>query len=420
MDDLSLFLRFVVALAISVLMGLQREFAYEQHDRELPTGVRTFALMGLIGCSTAFISDTLSSPLPFIIALGVVGAFLAVNYYIEAAQGQVGLTTKMASIFTVIIGGMAYWSQIEVPIALGVVATFLLSAKIELHSFVQHLKREDVVAALKFAVISAVILPVFPDRSFGPEPFNIFNPFKLWLFVVFISGISFIGYVMIKIVGSKKGIGITGFFGGIASSTAVTLSFTQRSVENQEYSTSFAFAIVLAWTIMFIRLLAVVAFLNVSLVPLLVMPVVVSVIVGLSYCIYLFKSQSYGQQKEDVAFTNPFEVVPAVKFVLIFIVILLVSKVAQLYWGNFGVYISSFFAGLADVDAIAFSMAKLSKGPEGLTIAIASKAIVLAAVANTLVKGTIVCVSGAPALRKAILPGFILITVAATAVIFFM
>jgi uncharacterized membrane protein (DUF4010 family) len=245
-----------------------------------------------------------------------------------------------------------------------------------------------------------------------------FNPFKLWLFVVFISGISFVGYVLIKILGSKKGIGLTGLVGGLASSTAVTLSFTGRSHVHRDLARPFALAIVAAWTVMFLRVLAVVAVLNISLVKPLLLPVAASVAAGIICCLLLIRAQRLEKRPHEVKFTNPFELGLAIKFGLLFVIILLFSRVTQVYFGDLGVYLSSFFSGLADVDAIAFSMAKLSQGTTGLGHSIAARAIMLAAVANTLAKGGIVLFTGAPELKRAVLPGFILMTLVGTVLAF--
>ena len=421
MDQASLFYRFGVALAIGLLIGLQREYAFEDTanhtNKENAAGIRTFTLLSLIGCSAACVAELSHSIWPYVAMIIGVAAFLTVNYYIEATSGKIGLTTKVAALITLLIGTLCYLNQIALAVALSVTVTVLLSVKIELHTFVSRITREDVFASLKLAVISAIVLPVLPDRSFGPVPFDIINPFKIWLFVVFISGVSFIGYILIKVTGAAKGIGLTGFLGGLASSTAVTLSFTPRSKQNPELSRSFALAITIAWTVMFLRVLIAVAVLNVSLVSKLWLPILVPMVFGLCYCFYLYQSERANKNDHAVTIANPFELGLALKFGLLFTVILLISKVAQVYMGNTGIYLSSIVSGLADVDAIALSMAKLSAGVGGIDPVVAVRAIVMAAMANTLLKGSFVLFSGAPALRKAILPGFIMMLVSGVVMI---
>lgn len=406
-DETTLFFRFGVALVIGILAGLQREYAFGEPGKELFAGVRTFALMGLIGCTAALATDLLASPWPFVAILLIVGVLLTVSYFVDAWRGAVGLTTEAAALLIVLAGALVYWDHMAVAVALGVVTTVLLSVKLEMQRLVEQITREDIYATLKFAVITAIVLPILPDQVFGPPPFDVLNPYKIWLLVVFISGISFVGYIAIKVVGPHKGIGLTGLLGGLASSTALTLSFTQRSQANQALARPFALAIMMAWTVMFSRVVVEVAAVNVALVPRLWLPLAIPVTVGLGYSLYLYISQpSY--EKEEVSFTNPFELGPAIKFGLLFTAILLISRAAQVFMGTSGIYLSSFVSGLADVDAIALSLAELSRQPGGIDQTLAARAIVLAAVANTLSKGGIVLLGGASLLRRAILPGLLL------------
>jgi len=407
MGQTALFCRFGVALAIGFLVGLQREYAYGGAGREILAGERTLALMGLVGCVAAMAADVLDSPWPFATVLLVMGALITVAYFLTAQRNGVGLTTETAAVLTLIAGALCYWDYLALAVAIGVVTTVLLSLKVEMDVFVRRITREDVYATLKFAVITAIVLPVLPNQSFGPPPLDVLNPYKIWLMVVFISGISFLGYVLVKVVGSRQGIGLTGLLGGMVSSTAVTLSFSQRSQRETELARPFALAIVVAWTVMFSRVVIEVAALNVALLRILWLPMAAAMAVGLAYGVYLYFVQRTDEEG-DVAFANPFELGPAVKFGLLYAVILLVSKAAQMYLGNTGVYLSSVVAGLADVDAITLSMAELSRAAGGVDLTTASRAIVLAAMSNTVVKGGIVLTSGSPALRRALWPGFVL------------
>jgi len=417
MEHADLFYRFGAALAIGFLIGLQREYAHGGPGRDIFAGERTLALMGLVGCTAALAADELNSSWPFVGILVLMGVLIAVAYFVGAWRGQVGLTTEVAALVTILAGALCYWGYLPLAVAIAVTTTVLLSLKLEMDQLVQRITREDVYATLKFAVITAIVLPVLPNQTFGPSPLDVLNPYKIWLMVVFISGISFLGYVLVKVVGSRQGIGLTGLLGGLVSSTAVTLSFSQRSQRDTELAKPFALAITVAWTVMFSRVLVEVAALNVALLGVLWLPMAASAAVGLAYCIYLYLSQ-HTDEEGEVAFSNPFELGPAVKFGLLYAVILLVSKAAQTYLGNTGLYLSSIVAGLTDVDAITLSVAELSRTAGGLTLSTASRAIVLAAMSNTVVKGGIVLTSGSPVLRKALLPGFVLMLVTGIGVAF--
>lgn len=417
MGRMSIFYRFGAALAIGLLVGLEREYTHGGPEGEVFAGARTFALLGLAGCGAALAADVLAAPWAFIGILLPLGALITVAYFIDASGGDVGMTTEVAALLIVLAGALCYWDYLALAAAIGVATTVLLSLKVETERFVRLITREDIYATLKFAVITAIVLPVLPNQAFGPPPFDVLNPYEVWLMVVLVSGISFLGYVLIKVVGPRQGIGLTGFLGGLVSSTAVTASFAERSEERAELARPFALAITVAWTMMFSRVMVEVAALNIELLQVLWPPMAASAVVGLAYCAYLYLSQRT-DEKGDVTFANPFELGPAVKFGLIYTVILLVSKAAQTYFGATGVYFSSIVAGLADVDAITLSMAELSTTAGGLGLNTAARAIVLAAMSNTVVKGGIVLMSGSPTLPRALLPGFVLMLVTGIGVAF--
>jgi uncharacterized membrane protein (DUF4010 family) len=235
----------------------------------------------------------------------------------------------------------------------------------------------------------------------------VLKPYNVWLMVVLISGISFAGYVLIKIAGPRQGIGLTGLLGGLASSTAVTLSLTERSSQRTQLGRPLALAIMMAWTVMFGRMLVEVGVVDRSLLAQLWLPATASALVGLLYCAYLYLAQR-PEDKEQLVFSNPFELGTALKFGAIYATVLLVSRIAQMYLGEAGIYLSSVAGGLADVDAIALSVARLHAAAGGPSTETAAQAIMLAAASNTAAKGAIVLAGGSPALRKALWPGFLL------------
>ncbi len=416
MEPIDLFLRFGAALAIGFTIGLQREFSHGGAGREIVAGERTFSLIGLSGCLAAFVADEFSSPVIFFGALLLLSILIGIAYFVESSQkGQFGLTTEFAILIAFLVGTLCYWGYFTVAVAIGIVTTVLLSLKLETDRLVQALTREDIFAALQLAVISAIVLPVLPNASLLPPPFDVLNPFKIWLMVVFISGISFLGYVLIKVRGAREGIGLTGFLGGLVSSTAVTLSFSQRSNRETNLAKPFALAITVAWTVMFLRVLVVVGVINLQLLGVVWLPIAVAGIMGLLYSIYLFLSH-HADEKGKVEFNNPFDLASAIKFGILYGVILLFSRSAQMYFGDTGVYISSLVSGLADVDAVTLTVAELSNSG-GLGLDIAARAIVIAVMSNTIVKGSIVLISGSVTLRKTVIPGLLLILITGIGVV---
>ncbi len=409
METIDLFLRFGTALLIGILIGLQREYALGEPDQEIIAGVRTFALISLFGCTAAFLADLFGSFWVFIGAVLPLGLLLATAYGLGVWKlGEIGLTTEVAALLTLLVGALCFWNQLAAAAAIGVAATVLLALKIEFQTFVRQISREDIYATLRFAVITAIILPVLPNTTFGVPPLDILNPFQIWLMVVLISGISFLGYILIKIVGAARGIGLTGFLGGIVSSTAVTLSIAQRSRRETGLARPFAFAVTIAWTMMFSRVVIEVAVLNAPLLRLLWPPLAAAGAAGLLYGAYLYFSQRV-EDDGEIVFKNPFELWTAIKFGLLFATVLLISRAAQVFFGDTGIYVSSLAVGLADVDAIALSMAQLSSRPGGVDLQVAERAIVLAAMSNTAAKGGIVLAVGTPALRRTLAAPLLLI-----------
>jgi uncharacterized membrane protein (DUF4010 family) len=405
MDHTSLFLRFGIALVIGLFIGMQREFASDQaKEHTILAGVRTFALLAVGGSFAGLAGELSNSPAVLISVLSLLGGIVLIGYFISAWRGDIGMTTEVAALLTIFIGLLSYWEQYTFAAAIGVSITVLLALKLELHTLSGKISREDIFATLKFAVITAIVLPILPDRPIAFPPFDVISPYKVWLMVVFISGISFSGYVLIKLVGPRMGILLTGFLGGLASSTAVTLSFTQRSQTDKHLAKPLALAIVVAWTVMFSRVLIEVAVVNPELLMVVWLPLVASAVTALAYGLILYFSQRTEEQG-NVEFSNPFELRPAITFGLLYAVVLLISNLSETYLGGTGVYLSSLLAGLTDVDAITLSLAELSKPPDGLEHEVAARGIVLAAMANTAVKGGIAIASGSVGLRKALLPG---------------
>jgi len=419
MDQITVLIRFVVALALGFVVGLQRESAAAPTHSSPLGGVRTFPVVSLLGCMLAYLGASAGTWIPFAVGFAMVGFVIASSQYISAREGHPGLTTSMALLTIYSLGGVCWSGNFILATAGAVALTLLLSMKVELHSFAHNLTQNDLIASLKFAVVSAIILPLLPDHSYGPLAFQVFNPFKIWLLVVFISGIGFIGYVLVKMVGANRGIGITGLLGGLASSTALTLSFTERSRENPELSPTLATGIVMAWTVMYLRVLAVVWVISPELGRMLVLPMIVPVLPGLGWCLWLWKRETRIGQQASPKFANPFELAPAIKFVVIILAVLLISKGARIEFGDSGLMVSSFVAGLADVDAIAISVGQMSISEPNM-MRLAAMGVVLAGIANTLTKGCIAIFMGAPGMRRSIGPAMLLMMSAGVLALLYM
>lgn len=405
-----LFLKYAVSLAIGILIGMQREFATGLEAREVPAGVRTFALISIWGCLAAHVAFLTGSPFPLAACLFILGAFLTAVYIVEIVgigkpkEGRTGLTTGISALLAFLAGVLAFHGNLALAGALGVVTTLILSLKLELHAFARNLKREDVFATLKFALLGVVFLPILPNRSYFPPPFDVINPFQVGVFMVLISAVGFIGYILAKTLGAARGIGLLGLLGGLVSSTAVTFGFTQRSRTDPALSVALASAILGAWTVMAIRTLIVVAFLDLEIGRRLLAPLGAFSLAGLLYGALLYRRHRKPDGPQPAPFANPFELGPALRFGLLFILILTVSRSAQFWFGRTGIYLSSIAAGLMDVDAVSFSMTQMNKEALHDPVA-AAYAVLLAVLSNSLLKGGFALSAGSAELRKAILPG---------------
>ncbi len=299
---LELWQKYLLALLIGLLVGLEREHSRQEKAPALFAGSRTFPLIALLGCAAAMLSDQGQIWL-FAVGFAALAGLVVVVHGIAASRGETGMTTGAAAFLVYFIGGLVYWDEAWLAVALGVVATALLAMRPTLHGLAARIEREDIYAALKFALVSAVILPLLPNQAFGP--LQVLNPFRMWLTVVFISGVSFSGYLAIKLLGSERGIGLTGLLGGLVSSTSVTLSFSQRSREAPPLVRHFALGIVVASVTMYPRIgLEILAF-NPVLAGRLWVSLAILTSLGVAGGLYLWRA-ARTSENEPMSFSNPF------------------------------------------------------------------------------------------------------------------
>ena len=409
MFDLDLALRFSAALGLGLLLGLERE---RKRDAEmLFGGVRTFALIALLGALGAFMEHELDQPLLILAAFIALSALVIVSYATTAARGELGITTEVTALLAFIVGALCGWEKVGVASVATVVCLLLLTLKDFLHRLARRVEVADVEATLTFAVISVIILPLLPDQNFGPPPLDVINPYKIWLMVVLIAGLNFLGYVLVKIFGGEHGLVLTGILGGLVSSTAVTLSFSQRSRQEPASSSAFVLAIMVAWTIMFFRVVVIVGVVYGDLAMDLALALGCMAVAGVLVSFFLWQRSRARETGVVTAGANPFELSEAIKFGLMFGIVTIVAKAAQTYLGAAGLYLAGALAGLTDVDAISLSMANLAKAdPQSLVIA--ARTIVIAVLANTLVKAGMAVFMGAPALRRTIMLATLLLLIA--------
>ncbi len=374
--DLMLIEKFIISIALGALLGTEREMSQTRSGEESMAGVRTFALITLMGTLFAH----LSQQYPHLILVGA-GAFifLVVVGYWKLGKAGIGITTEVGAIIAFLLGVLCY-TEPSLAVVVTIFVAIILAVKKSTHRLVEKISEEEMIDTLKFALIALVILPFLPNEPL--DPLDVLNPYEIWLIVVFISGIGFVGYFLMKIFGPKSGTGLTGILGGLVSSTAVTVTMSNRSKKSSDILYPALFATTIANSIMFLRILVEVFVIKRVLITDLLVPLVLMMVTGIVASLYFWRKKV--PARVDVEVEDPFRLAPALKFGVFFAFILVVSKVASLYLGDLGVYATSLISGLADVDAITLSMATLAG--EEVTREVAVDAIVLAAVSNVVTK----------------------------------
>nr|WP_305909504.1 DUF4010 domain-containing protein [Methylomarinum sp. Ch1-1]MDP4522421.1 DUF4010 domain-containing protein [Methylomarinum sp. Ch1-1] len=305
-------------------------------------------------------------------------------YVVNLHRGNdVGITSLVAGLLTFILGALAAIGEVAIAAASAVVTTLLLSYKPLLHRWVSALEASELRAGIKLLLISVVLLPILPNQGYGP--WNALNPYAIWWMVVLIAAISFVGYFAIKIGGARRGAVFTGLFSGLASSTALTLHFSRISRRDAALAPILAMGILLACGTMFPRMVLVASLLNPHLFRLLVVPALVMAL--LSYLPVLFYWRASSHKKTDAVapIKNPLELKTALSFGLLLMLVMLLGKALQSWFGEAGVLALAAASGVADVDAITLSLARMSQ--HDLTLRIAVSGIVIAAAINNLIKG---------------------------------
>jgi len=397
------FLSLLLALFAGLLIGLERQqnAASDTLRPEILGGARTHPLVAIVGACTMLLARQIG-PGILLVNLGGFLAFLALSYAHDLrTTGSRGLTSEVAMLLTFLLGALSAAGESMLPVSqkiivvssVSVVATLLLSVKPTLHAMIGKASKEDLYATLKFLLVALVVLPQLPNRTMGP--LDVLNPFKIGLMVVLIAGISFTGYVAVRIAGPRRGLGFTGILGGLASSTAVTLSLSGRAKEEPRLADSFAMAIVLASSIMFLRVLGIVAIMAPVLVAPLAVPLGAMAGGGFVASTLLWRSSRAKATAEggDISLKNPFELTTAFKFAALFAVVLLGAKAAVTHFGTGATYLTGILAGTTDVDAITLSIARLTK-TGSLAIPVAVTTILLGVASNTVVKAGMTAFAG--------------------------
>ncbi|NDD57390.1 MAG: MgtC/SapB family protein [Verrucomicrobia bacterium] len=401
----------LVSLCLGALIGLERQWEKEtwHPGKHVLAGLRTFTFWSLLGTLCGYFTQTVH-PFFFLAGFVAMAVWIAIFlFYKNRSSTDPGYTTGAVGLLTYLIGGLVAYGQNKAALILTLTVVILLALKPYVHQVSRRFSKEDVRMALQFAAITGVILPLVPDEPWGP--YGAFNPHSIWLMVVLVSGASFGGYVAVRMFGHKLGIALTGLIGGIASSTATTLAMSKESKAQPALTADCAMAVVLACTVMLWRVAALTAVVYPPVLNQIIVPFLVMSGPAFLWCGWRLLRHGKGNPRDGAPeYRNPLGLRDSLKFAAFYALIVYLVKVGQVRYGETGIDTVSALSGLMDLDAISLSLTRMAG--EGGILEMAVKGILIATVANTVVKAGVVAIWGSPRMRLLVLP-----VMAATAVV---
>ncbi len=411
----------LAAIGIGLLIGLEREYHLRRIGDQVKhpgaAGIRTFALIALSGNLLTWLPDTV---MPWGIALGMAFiALMAVFSYRRTSNEtdtDPGITTEIVMVVTFILGALTGLGYLLHATVVAAIVFCLLRFKKVLHHFSHSLSKMDLTQATQFLIISAVVLPILPNTTYGA--YAALNPQRIWLMVVLISGIGFAAYATIKVLGQRAGLGVTGFLGGMASSTAVTLAMSRLSKANPALTAACQLSIIVACATMFPRVTVIALLFSPEVSRLLALPVAIITLCAFATATWLWR-QSAGDKGESGKYRpelNPLSWHVALSFGAFYALVLFLTHMAQAEFGTGGLMSVAGLSGLSDVDAITLSVSEMSR--DHLDAALAARAILLACAANSFVKWLMGLMFSEPSARIGLSLGLVPMALLSLAAVF--
>jgi len=394
-DTLELALTFAVSAAIGLLVGTERE-----RKPTAKAGLRTFALIAVLGTACALAGALWASPSLLPVGFAVVGLTIAGAYLVDprAVAEDSGTTTVVAALVVYLLGALNFHGERTLAVALGIGMTALLYFKTELEGAATRLTPTDIRSMLQFGAVSAVVLPLLPDRSYGP--YGVLNPFHIWLMVVLISGVSLAGYVALRLTLDRKGLLLTGLLGGVISSTATTFAYARQARDATHTPAAALVVILLANAAMLVRVLLLAFVVMPALVSRLALTLVPTLLLTGPSLWWHFRRAGGERSAEADRLQNPTQLGTALMFALFYALILLAAAWLSDVIGSGGLFALSLISGLTEVDAITLSSARLA-GHGSIALDAAATAITLAVTSNILFKSAVTVVVGGRNLGRA-------------------
>jgi len=385
-DQYELLSRLTVSLAIGLLVGLERGWhSRDEEDHQRAAGFRTFALSGLLGGIAGALSLQTGGLVLGLVFLGYVAAFVAFHWLEATADHDYSATSVVAGMVTFLLGSMAVLGDLRIAIACAVAAAILLALQEPIHRWVASLTWQEIRAVLILAAMSFLLLPFLPHRPI--DPWGTVNPYEIWLLAILIAGISFGGYVAVRALGDRYGVIMTAMTGGLASSTVTTLTFARLGQEHPGSARLLSAGILIAGVVMVARVGVVAVALNRALLTALAAPLAVAaVVLALGGAMLLSGVLASDSEREtpQLRIDNPLALGSALKVAAFIAAVMLAAQLLQWWFGSLGVLIVAAISGIADVDAVTISMARLTA--DTASVETASRAILIAVAVNTAAK----------------------------------
>ncbi|MEX2589528.1 MAG: MgtC/SapB family protein, partial [Chitinophagales bacterium] len=389
----------LIVLGIGLLGGLEREYSKKKNQKaenfELFAGVRTFPLVALIGYLSIYLGNMITVWI-YPVALLAVAAFAVAAFSISRMERPTGATTEFALIAVFLLSNLVYLQEYLIAVFLSLLITALLALKVNIHQAVKALSQRDIYSIIVLAVITALILPLLPNKDLGI--YGVFNPFRIWLIVTVFISLNFVAYFLHKFIDTRYSIIAIGVLGGFVSSTATAWYFSRLGGKTKKGGITHVAAIVLASSIMFPRILVWLIVLSPALLKILWLPVLLFGIGGFVIGFYYSKKSLGNEEFEEREISNPINFKDALAFGGLYVLIMLMVGFAEDYLGQLGVYFAAAISGFTQVDAITISMTNYAAN--NIDISVASVAILIAAFVNTFFKYALCLFFGNNNMRK--------------------
>jgi len=385
------FLQVLLTIGLTLMLGIEREEKRAADHGYIIGGVRTFPLIGLLGYAIGLLSPV--SPTPIVIGFAALAAFGVVSYRHKLKTADKGATTEMSALIAYMVGALVARQYLWVAVSVAVASVMLLQAKVPLRHFAVELPAEEVRTFVKFLLLAGVILPVLPNQSF--TPFHL-NPFKTWLIVVAVSGISYASYILQQLVHSRQSVLLAALLGGAYSSTVTTVALAKQSKEHPDVPL-YAGATLLASGVMYVRLMILLAIFNAHLGAVLAPRLLMLALAGgaVGYVLASTRGRPLGAPAPSTpadVHRNPLDLTTALIFAGLFLGISVVTELAASHLGNTGVYTLAGIMGLTDIDP--FILGLTQSAGQTTPVVVAAAAVIIAAASNNVLKGLYAVVFG--------------------------